>query len=94
MDGYLWIIVTLVALGVIIGLAVALMLVKGKRPREMTGAEYRSFFIIGVVYLAAGIILTFVFPGDMDIFNFFTFMGIIFTAMGLSNIDKWRKKPD
>ena len=92
MDGILWIIVTLVALGVIVGLAMILLLVRRGKTKEMTGSTYFTFFIMGITYLALGISFSFIFSQDTEIFNFFTFMGIIFTAMGLSNIEKWKKK--
>lgn len=94
MDSITWIIISLVAIGIIIGLAITFITIRRRKGIEMTGSEYLTFFIIGVSYLALGIALSFVFPQDTDFFNFFTFMGIIFTAMGLSNIDKWRKKRD
>ncbi len=93
MDAFPWIIISIVVLGVIVGLAVALFLIRRRRGIEMTGAEYRTFFIIGIAYLVVGITLSFVYSPDTGFFNFFTFMGIIFTAMGLANIDKWKKKP-
>ena len=88
----LFIILTLVTIAVIVGIAIAMLLITGKQKREMTGKDYRAFFYIGIAYLAGGITLTLIFPHQMEYFNFFTFMGIIFTAMGLSNLDKWRKK--
>lgn len=89
----LFIILVFVALAIIVGLAIAVILISGKQKREMTERDYRYFFYFGIAYLAAGIILTLIFPRDMEYFNFFTFMGIIFTSIALSNLDKWRKKP-
>lgn len=94
MDSFTWLIVTIVILGVALGIAVALIIVRRGKVVERDGRYYLTFFIIGVSYLSIGIALSFVYSQDTDFFNFFTFLGIIFTAMGLSNIDKWRKKPE
>lgn len=88
----LLIVLTFVILAIIAGIMIAVILIAGKQKREMTGKDYRYFFYIGIAYLLGGIALTLIFPRDMEYFNFFTFMGIIFTAMGLSNLDKWRRK--
>lgn len=88
----LLIVLTFVILAIIAGIMIAVILIAGKQKREMTGKDYRYFFYIGIAYLSGGIALTLIFPRDMEYFNFFTFMGIIFTAMGLSNLDKWRRK--
>lgn len=93
MDGLPWIIISLVIAGVAIGLILVLFIVRKGKPAEMTGSAYLTFFIIGISYLSVGISLSFIYSQDTDFFNFFTFMGIIFTAMGLANIDKWKKKP-
>lgn len=94
MDVFPWVIITLVILGVVVGIAMIFFLIRRGEPSKMAGSAYLTFFIVGISYLSLGISLSFVLPQDTELFNFFTFMGIIFTAMGLSNIDKWRKKPD
>lgn len=86
-----FIIITFVTLAVILGVAIMLILVYRKKGTKMTGKDYRAFFVMGLSYLVVGIIMSFTFPGDVPYFNFFVFMGIIFTAMGLSNIDKWKQ---
>lgn len=53
--------------------------------------DYRYFFIIGLSYLIVGITVSFAFQGDVSHFNFFVFMVMIFTAMGLANTDNWKK---
>lgn len=88
----IWVILSFVTLAVIIGIAVVFVLVARRRGMELSGKDYRYFFYIGLVYLIGGIVLSFVFPSDVPYFNFFVFMGIIFTAMGLSNFEKWKKK--
>lgn len=94
MDGLPWLIISLVVLGVIVGIAAGAMILRRGKKAEMNGRQYLSFFIIGLAYLAVGISLSFIYSYEAGFFNFFTFLGIIFTAMGLSNIDKWRRKPD
>lgn len=88
----IWVILSSVTLAVIIGIAVVFVLVARKRKTELSGKDYRYFFYIGLVYLIGGVVLSFIFPVDVSYFNFFVFMGIIFIAMGLSNLDKWKKK--
>ncbi len=94
MDGLTWIIASIVVLGVIVGLSLILLIIRRDRLSEESRPVYLTFFIMGVTYLALGISLSFVYPMDTDILNFFTFMGIIFTAYSLINYKKWRKKPD
>ena len=91
MDLQIWVLGMFVTIAVLIGLAIAFVLISRRRGIEMTGKDYRYFFYIGVVYLAIGIALSFVYPQDTSFFNFFVFMGLIFTAMGLANIDKWKR---
>lgn len=91
MDSLTWIIISTVVLAVILGILVALILIWRKKGAEMTGKDYRYFFYIGLAYLIIGIVLSIIFPKDVDYINGFSFFGIIFTAMGLANIDKWRK---
>lgn len=88
----IFLILTFVTLAIIIGIAIMAVLLVRKRKLELSGKDYRYFFYIGLVYLIGGIVLSLIFPSDVSYFNFFVFMGIIFTAMGLSNIDKWRRK--
>lgn len=89
-----WLIISIVMLALIVGIGVVFILIRRKRGVEIGGKEYKSFFYIGIGYLVVGIVLGFVFPQDVTYFNFFTIMGILFAAMGLGNIEKWRKKRD
>ncbi len=88
----LFLISSIVVLAVILAVLVAFIILRRKTKKELTGTDYRYFFYMGIAYLAVGAGLSIAFPADISYFNFFTILGIIFTAMGFSNIDKWRKK--
>lgn len=85
---------TLIVLAILIGLGVVLFAYWAlKHPdRTMTGAEYKTFFYMGVGYLIVGALLSFVYPGEFRDFFYLMILGIIFTSVGLSNLDKWKKK--
>lgn len=91
MDVLAWIIISVVIIAVILGLLMAFLIFWRRRGEEMRGKDYKYFLYVGLAYLMIGIVLSFLFPQDVDYINGFTFFGIIFTAMGLANIEKWRK---
>ena len=82
------VLVVLVAIGIFVFVYWAL-----KHPdRPMTGAEYKTFFYMGLGYFAVGSFLSFVYPGEFRDFFYLMMLGIVFISIGLSNIDKWKKK--
>jgi amino acid transporter len=64
----------------VILLAVAFFVFKKK---NMAEPDYYSFFIMGIIWLAAGIPL-----GNTALM----IMGLVFTALGLANRNKWKKQ--
>lgn len=87
-----WVLISVTILLIVVALTAAMFIIRKRKGVELKGTDYRAFFYIGIAYLILGIALSFVFPQEVDFLNFFVFLGIIFTAMGLGNIDKWRKR--
>lgn len=87
-----WLLSSIAVLAILIGLVAVFAIVRRKKGKELTGPDYRYFFYIGMAYLIIGVALSYLFPGDVPYFNFFVILGVLFTAMGAANIDKWRKK--
>jgi len=79
-----WIILMVLILIIIVTLAIAFIYKnKGKKHEP----DYYTFFIMGIIWLFFGIIMTI-----QDNSNFFFFiMGLAFTAIGLANKKKWKK---
>jgi uncharacterized membrane protein len=73
-----WIIISLIALLLIVGLAVFIL--KKDKTYE---PDYRVFFIIGITWLPLGI------ATDNTAF---LAMGAIFMVLGLANRDKWKEQ--
>ncbi|MEE9525796.1 MAG: hypothetical protein V3V78_04295 [Candidatus Woesearchaeota archaeon] len=79
-DVLIWaVLATIIALGIVAGI-VAYQRKKSGKKHEV---DYKAFFIMGVAFLAIGII-------DRDS-SFFFIMGLVFIALGLMNKDKWKK---
>lgn len=75
-----WILFSIVILILIFGvLAILVAKNRGKKHKP----DYYTFFIMGVIWTAFGII----FRGEM---TFFLIMGLAFLAIGLINKDKWK----
>ncbi len=74
-----WIIISLIALLLIVGLAVFVL--KKDKTYE---PDYRVFFILGVTWLPLGI------ATDNPAL---TGMGAVFMVLGLANRDKWKEQP-
>lgn len=73
-----WILISVAGILVVLGVVALLALKKGKR----RPIDYYSFFIIGIIWTAAGIPL-----GNYAL----SVMGIIFMIIGLANKNKWKK---
>ena len=82
-----WIIISM---AVILGLLVlGLVLFMIFRPKTMKmEMDYRTFFVIGVAWLAVGIIGIILYEGQW----YFLIMGAVFLALGLGNYKKWKKQ--
>lgn len=61
--------------------------------KEKREPDYRAFFIMGVVWLATGIIIPLVSERPIEISGLIS-LGLIFTLMGLANKRKWKEKPE
>ena len=53
-----------------------------RRNKQSSGIDYRGIFIIGLIFLPAGIIFD---------YQFLTILGAIYVLLGIVNKDKWRK---
>jgi len=82
------ILVTLVLLGIIAVVAI--------RKRKQLSIDYRSYFVMGVAFLATGVFLVLL-PWflheevSLSMGGFFIVMGLAYTIIGLVNREKWGK---
>jgi membrane protein CcdC involved in cytochrome C biogenesis len=93
MNAIPWILVTILILAVLLG-AVLLLIVRSKQPRRV---NYRSYFVIGIVWIPTGIVLSLLpwllHGEDISFIGvFFITVGLAYTAIGLINRDKWGKQ--
>ena len=86
-----WILISLliVAALIVIGLILILLVFKKKKEGKMKEPNYQAFFIMGISFLALGIIFT---SSVNAGFLGFIALGIIYMAIGLANRDKWKKE--
>lgn len=61
------------------------------RKKEKRQTDYRSFFMIGVVWLPTGLIFLLM-EKSSGMGSFFLVMGLAYLAIGLANRDKWGKR--
>jgi uncharacterized membrane protein HdeD (DUF308 family) len=78
MDGTIWLLIAIGVLIIVLGI-VAIWVNRGKKHEP----DYRTFFIMGIIWLAVGIPLE-----NSALF----IMGLVFMAVGLANKNKWKKK--
>lgn len=93
MDAIPWILVTILILAVLLGV-VLLLIVRSKQPRRV---NYRSYFVMGIVWSPTGIVLSLLpwllHGEDISFIGvFFVAVGLAYTAIGLINRDKWGKQ--
>jgi len=92
MDGSAWIIVA-VGAAVGIGLAVVLLRRAGIDEPKPDDADYRNFFVIGLVLLGLGIglgaLLLVVLDASWVVALPLITVGLVFLAIGAGNRDKW-----
>ncbi len=79
-----WMIISIAVLLIIF--AIILIIVKSKDKSKTIKVDYRSWFVMGVVWIAIGIPLAI----TSNNFGLLT-IGIIFTVIGLANKSKWKK---
>jgi dolichyl-phosphate-mannose--protein O-mannosyl transferase len=93
MNAIPWILVTILILAVLLG-AVLLLIVRSKQPRRV---NYRSYFVMGIVWIPTGVVLSLLpwllHGEDISFIGlFFVTVGLAYTAIGLINRDKWGKQ--
>jgi Ca2+/Na+ antiporter len=76
----------LIIAAIIIILAVFMLLWMWKRKWKNT-VDYRNYFNLGVIWIAFGIIMYFIFQTPLGLF--FLAVGIIYFVIGYKNKDKW-----
>ena len=74
----------IIAVLLILGLIALGIAVKKKGKHE---PDYRTFFVMGIIWLGFGIPMMIQNKGNSALF----IMGLVFTAVGLVNKDKWKK---
>ena len=79
MDTMIWILVSVAAVIVILGI-LAIFFIKAKEGKHKV--DYYSLFLMGVIWIAVGI------PLDMTVL---WALGIVFFIAGVVNKDKWKK---
>lgn len=92
MDWAVWIAIITVVILLAVGIFLFVYLIRKGPEQEMTGAEYKMFFYLGVGYLVVGAFLSFVYPGEFGDYFYLMIMGAIFISVGLSNIEKWGRR--
>jgi len=96
MNGFPWILIGITVGLVILALLMVAVIRRSKEPRPI---EYRSYFVMGIIWLASApamIMLPWVFHGEEPslYFMFFLVMGLAYVTIGLHNRDKWDKKAE
>jgi len=79
MDLMIWILVSIAVVIVVLGI-LAIFFIKAKEGKHKV--DYYSLFIIGVIWVAVGILLN---------NSALWILGFVFFAIGLANKDKWKK---
>lgn len=91
MDSIPWVLVTILVIVVLLAVVMVGVVRKRKQPRRL---DYRSYFVMGVVWLATGVFLSLLpwfLHGEVSLSfgGFFLVMGVIYTILGLVNREKW-----
>ena len=94
MNGIPWVLVAILVTLVLLGIIVVVAIRKRKQPRRI---DYRSYFVMGVVFLATGVFLILL-PWflheevSLSMGGFFLVMGLAYTIIGVVNREKWGKQ--
>jgi dolichyl-phosphate-mannose--protein O-mannosyl transferase len=94
MNGIPWILIAILIAAILLGFVLVVFVRKRKQPRRV---DYRNYFVMGVIWLAAAPVLTllpWLLHGEEPFFmaSFFLIMGSAYTIIGLLNRDKWGKQ--
>ena len=96
-----WFLVVVVALVLLVMLGSFVFLVAWKKRKEVGPQEpnYRSFFVMGIIWLCAGLAFTIVYlTTDIPLPTFpvivmpFLGLGATYLAIGLANREKWERR--
>jgi len=82
------------AIVIAVGIIMALMVWKKKRQGKAEEANYRVFFVVGIIVVCASIVLMFVSFILQILFLIVTpilALGLIYLIIGLVNRDRWNK---
>lgn len=94
MNSIPWILIAILVTAVLLGIVLVVFVRRRKQPRRV---DYRNYFVMGVIWLAAApvlILLPWLLHGEEPFFmaSFFLIMGLAYTIIGLLNRDKWGKQ--
>ena len=94
MNSIPWILIAILIAAILLGIVLVVFVRKRKQPRRV---DYRNYFVMGVIWLAAAPVLTllpWLLHGEEPFFmaSFFLIMGSAYTIIGLLNRDKWGKQ--
>jgi len=94
MNGVPWILTGIIVGVVVLGIGMVVVLRKRKEPSRV---DYRNYFVMGVIWIPTGIILSLVpwlLHGEEPFFMglVFLMMGLAYTAIGLVNREKWGRQ--
>ncbi|MFC1870952.1 hypothetical protein ACFLYF_00910 [Chloroflexota bacterium] len=84
----------IIAIVIAVGIIMALMVWKKKREGRSEKANYRAFFVLGIVVISVSIVLMFISFILQILFLIVTpilALGLIYLIIGLVNRDKWKK---
>ena len=74
---------------VVLGIIVALVVLKKRKEGKPQETNYQAFFFIGICFLGVGtVFMTTINPGFLG----FTGLGLVYMIIGLANRDKWSKE--
>ena len=94
MSELLLISVAILAILILVGILLTLVVWKKKKEGKLEEPDYRAFFVMGIIWVPAGIVSMFTsflldipFVIGMPLFA----MGLIYLIVGLANRNRWKK---
>lgn len=82
-----WILISIVIILILFGI---LFIIASKNQKKKAPPDYYAFFIIGLMWLAIGIISTFGNDNDLFFNNIFFIMGLAFALIGWAHRKEWK----
>ncbi len=83
----------IIAIVIAVGIIMALMVSKKKREGKSEEANYRAFFVAGIIVISASIalmVISFILQIIFFIGIPILVLGLIYLIIGLANRDKWK----